>query len=1074
MFRETWLQTKLIPPRLQHQTLLRPRLLKALRESLDYRITIVQASTGYGKSTVLAQLAQQDIPFFWYSVTESDRDPQQFLAHLIAAFQLRLPTLGEIPLAFLREPQPQAVQSTADALINALGASIVKPALLIVDDYHFAACPPVNALADYLIRFLPRDLHTIVSTRGAPQWEHLASWRAHSQVLEIHRGDLAFTREEVEMLFRDKYRVPLAPRDLELLVEKTEGWSTALQLVGQELRAKPQTEVAALLASPESPRGSVEALFTYLARDVLAQLPRELQEWVLQTSILRELDDAVCAALTGVDSQAILEELRERDLFLVMLGDHRYRYQYLFHDFLRTAAWQQDQAAVLGRHRRAAEFFRAAGDLDEAIYHLLRAQEFQEAIPLIEQAGDHILQSGRLETLASWIEALPVETVTTRPLLLFDRGELARLRSRMDEALGWYSQAEGLWRAANDHAGVARARRGQACVYLDTMRAPEAELLLQQALQLDDYADPETQTHLLNMLAENKLNMGRTDQAEQLRQEAAAQREDVPTQDTLSVRVKIRTGRLDEAREILETWARQERGQLHTPRAHRETSLLLALIYAAQGRADDAMASAQEGIALGVQLDSPFISATGEVRLGHAYQLRGELQVSLDCYERAIVAGDRIGIPRVRADALAGMVRSHGLLGDLEAAAGDAAEGVELGRQAGDPWIVAQVQLALGASAVLAHQETKGIQALVEALIGFHTCRDTFGSTAVWMWLALAHWHMNQKERALTFLDEALSGAQPNHYDYLLTTRTLLGWQDPCVVVPLLIETRRREKRAAYAARLLAAMGLDRDPDCGGARHPGYQLRMQTLGPFRVWRGETLVLQSEWQRKKARQLLQLLVTQRQRMIGREEIFELLWRDEAPDAAARDFKVALNALNRVLEPEREPDDPPAFILREETAYHLSRGVDVWIDADEFAQLIARAASTQDLSQAFDLYRRALVLYQDDFLRMDAPYEDWALAERERLQTLYLNTMDRLATGLLERNAPEECQAWCKQILARDRCWEHAYRLMMSAYIAQGNLVQARRVFDDCTRVLREDLGIAPSPATVQIYNQLIAS
>src|SRR5450756_1935093 len=100
---ETILQTKLNPPRPPRSTLVRPRIDALLRDALDYRVTIVQAGTGYGKSTALANLADGTTPLFWYSASEGDADPQQFLAHLIAAFRRGLPALPETPLALLQE-----------------------------------------------------------------------------------------------------------------------------------------------------------------------------------------------------------------------------------------------------------------------------------------------------------------------------------------------------------------------------------------------------------------------------------------------------------------------------------------------------------------------------------------------------------------------------------------------------------------------------------------------------------------------------------------------------------------------------------------------------------------------------------------------------------------------------------------------------------------------------------------------------------------------------------------------------------------------------------------------------------
>lgn len=1056
------LQTKLNPPRLPRTTLARPRLTTLLRDALDYRVTIVQASTGYGKSTALATLADAGVPLFWYSATEGDSDPRQFIAHLIAAFRVGLPTLSDAPSALLSDSDATALQ-ICDTLLNALNDALTTPALLVIDDYHLAASPDVTHLVDHFLVSLPADLHVIVASRYAPNWEHLPTWRARGQVLDIKRDVLAFTPDEIAALFSETYHRPLAPNDVDFLHAQTEGWSIALQLVWQELRAKPHAALADLFAQGRKS----DTLFAYLAHDVLAQQSREVQNFLLQSSVLRELEPNACHALMPqVDVRAILNDLRARDLFIVTLGENHYRYHHLFHDFLRDQALKIDPTAVRERHRCAAEFYQRQENFDEAMYHWLNARAFSDAAALIELIGEKILREGRLDTFASWLDAMPPEQVATRPLLMFYLGELARLRSRFEDALAWHAQAERAWRAANDTSGIVRALRGQALIYLDTVRAPQAEALLQKALRLIDRVDDRVaQARLLELLAENKLNMGKAAEAESLRTQARLLREEGPGEDALSVRVKLRTGHLDEAREILETWAREERGKPHAPRSHRETLLVLALIYAMQGRAEDSRRTAEEGITIGKQLASPFITAVALTRLGHAHQVCGDLRAAMQCYEESIALGDQLMVRRTRAEAMWGMTRAHGFAGDLRTAQRDAAEAIEVTQSAGDAWLIALIQIALGSSFVFARRDREAMPMLSDAIAGMRSCGDKISQAAARLWLALAHWHLHQRDRALAQLDEALSLAQSDRADYLFTTRTLLGMHDPRAIVPLLLEAKRRGKHTAYIARLLASMGL-----ANITVHPGYQLRVQTFGAFRVWRGAEEISAREWTRKKARQLLQLFITQRGRLIEREEIFESLYRDTSADAAARDFKVALNALNNALEPNRG-DAEPAFIVREESAYGLRAGADVWIDAEEFSQLVARAEKSNG-DAALDGYRRALALYHDDYLIAEARYDDWAIAERERLLALYLRAADRLASELLARGAFDESIAWCDKILTRDRCWEHAYRVMMRAYAERGDRVQARRVFEQCVRVLKEELEVEPSAATVEVYKQVV--
>jgi DNA-binding SARP family transcriptional activator len=1080
-------RTKLAPPRAHRRVLPRPALMAKLRDALDYRLTLVQAGTGYGKSTALAALVESEaLPHYvWYSVSEADADPQHFLSYLVEAFRLRLPELSDAPLAMLHEVSadgdPGAWSQVVDVLVNALVEAVHAPLLLILDDYHFTAnSPEVNALGERFIAYLPPDVHVLVSTRTPLHGQALTAWRAKGEVLDLSRDDFVFQPAEIVLLFRDTYGMQLAPDDIALLAHKTEGWPIALQLVWQGLRHNPALRVPDLLmASPGE--GSLGALFDYLANDVVNRQPPEIQTFLHNSAVLRELTPAACAAVTPAaesESAAMLRRLHE----LGQPGQH-YRYHHLFHDFLgeQLAA---DPAAAREQHRRAAEYFRAESDYGEAIYHGLAAQAYPEAAAAIEIAGEAALQAGRLDTVARWIDALPPETLLEHPRLQVYLGDVYRLRSRFDEALRWYVEAERIWRARLTPAGVSQALRGQALVYLDTVQPAQAEHLLQEALRLSDgMADRQAQARLLELLAENKLNMGKPDEAERLRAEAMTLREEGPTEDVLSVRVKLRTGQLDEAQRILETWFEAERreaeqGQVHPPRSHRETVLLLSLIHAFQGRAEPAFTLAQEGIALAEKLSSPFTTAVAHIRLGHAWQLLpadapqvGEMRgggraEAIRCYQVAIALGDQLAVRRMRAEALWGLTRAYGYFGDLESARHAAAEGVEIARAAGDLWIAALIELALGASLVLAGKPAEASEVFIRVLTAFRDCGDSFGRAATRLWLGLAYLDLRQGEHFASCIDDCLTLCEMHGYDSLFLLHTLLGLPDPRRAVPLLIEAQARHRRPAYAARLLAAIGLS-----GIALHPGYQLRVQTLGAFRLWRGEVEVDPREWKRDKARQLFQLFLTRRGRLLQREEITDLFWPTLPSEAADRNFKVALSALNKALEPVRPADAPSAYIAREGSAYFLRPGADLRLDAADFEQACKTGLRPHTPPDAaIHHLQAALHLYGGDYLP-DALYDEWVSAERERLLTLYLRAADRLAGLLLERGQVDESLVVCQAILARDSCWERAYRLMMAAHARQGNRPQALQVYQRCVAALRAELDVSPSPATVALHDRI---
>ncbi len=1105
------LRTRLTPPRPHRRVLPRPQLTARLRDALDARLTIVHAGTGYGKTTALAALKDDAAHLFWLTLDESDRDPQQFLTYLIAAFRLRLPELPEAPLALLGELSNGGVAQPAqviDALINALALCLDAPALLALDDYHIVlASPEVNGLVERLIAFLPPDLHAVISTRQPVAFGSLPTWRARGETLEIGRADLAFRLDEAAELFRETYGMNLAPDELLLLYDKTEGWPIALQVAGQGLRSGAAQSVFDLLAGGVR---SSATLFEYLARELLDRQPPDVAAFLRDTAVLRELTPGACDATRGAASGSaeILVELRNLDLFVVSLGEEaaleeRYRYHHLFHDFL-LAQWSGDAEGLRERHRRAASYFERRGDGDEAITHWLAGQAYEDAADAIEAIGDDAVRAGRLNRLAGWIDALPPSVLAARPRLQALLGDIYRLRNLYDRALAWYGQAEKTWRGRDDAAGISRALRGQASVYLDTVRPAQAENLLQEALRLSDGTpDREARARLLDLMAENKLNLGKPDEAETLRREAEMLRNEAPADDTLSARVKLRTGKLGQARQALSALAEAEgraakaapEGHAGPPRGHRETVLLLSLVEAFMGQGERSHTLAREGISLGERLESPFITAVGHMRLGHALQVsagtgerispaplppplrragRTAYSEAISWYRSAIALGDRIAVRRTRTEAMWGMTRAYGYSGDLDAAARCAAEGIETAVDAGDIWLVGLASLALGASYALAGQSATALESLSAALSAFRNCNDTFGRAATRLWMSLAYLDLGRNGEAgamshfVTSVDALLALCEANGYDFLFTGPSLLGPPDERRLAPLLIEARGRQVHAAYAQRLLGLMGL---PEIKA--HPGYRLTVQALGAFRVWRGNEEIAGREWQRDKARQLFQLLLAERGpnrggRWLQRDQIVERLWPQLAPEAAVRDFKVALNALNKALEPASTAASRAFFFVeREGTAYRLRPEADIWFDAAEFEALCERGLRAPVDEDAL---RAALDLYGGDYLP-DALYDDWAAEPRERLLTLYLRAADRLAEALIERGETAGALDLCGAILARDSCWEHAYRLMMLAYAAQGNRAHALRVYARCVEVLRAELDAPPSAETTRLHRQL---
>ena len=275
------IRTKIIPPPRRARTLARPRVSWSLLQAYEYRLTILQAGAGYGKSTALAELATEAQPLIWYQVSDEDSDPLVLLLHICYAIQHVLPSVADLPLTFIeawdggRGPLPWP--GILDQIINALSQGLAAPTLLVLDDAHqIVNSGEIAPLLDRLIALAPAQLHILLAGRPTLTLPSLARWRARGEVLLLDQSVLTFNLAEITTLFAAHYDVALTAAEADSLLAYTEGWAIALQLIWQNLRTQTMT---ALDIPQRWQAASLDALFDLLAQEVFAGQSREVQQF---------------------------------------------------------------------------------------------------------------------------------------------------------------------------------------------------------------------------------------------------------------------------------------------------------------------------------------------------------------------------------------------------------------------------------------------------------------------------------------------------------------------------------------------------------------------------------------------------------------------------------------------------------------------------------------------------------------------------------------------------------------------------------------------------------------------------
>jgi LuxR family maltose regulon positive regulatory protein len=436
------LETKFHTPLWRSDGVIRPRLSDQLHAGLieQRKLTLVSAPAGYGKTTLITSWLYsftESTRNIWLSLEKSDNEPARFLSYWATAWNRISDFVLENILELLDTPQLPPFQSILDEVINPL-ARLKEPAILVLDDYHIITNSLIHEMLEYFLEHQPHQAHLVIITRSDPPLP-LARLRARRQMVEIRASDLRFTEEEAGHFFNQSMRLVLEEEDIHSLEMRTEGWAVGLQLAALALKNLPDPQNFV-----DTFRGSHRYVLDYLAEEVVHQQRDELREFLIRTSILERFNAESCEALTGFpDSQDLLSELEQANLFLIPLDDDRvwYRYHHLFAEFLRTELSKTETEKL---YKKAALWHEQNDFLSEAVQYAIASGDLELLADVIDRGlkKDAVWSGGNLTLYAGWLDALPLQAFQSRPALSLNASHILYLLGRFDLAEKQIDQAE--------------------------------------------------------------------------------------------------------------------------------------------------------------------------------------------------------------------------------------------------------------------------------------------------------------------------------------------------------------------------------------------------------------------------------------------------------------------------------------------------------------------------------------------------------------------------------------------------------------------------------------------------------
>ena len=1104
MLPQLFLKTKLLPPRLGRQILPRPRLVAQMASNLDGPATIVCANAGCGKTTVVADFVHScPLPYVWYQIDVSDQDLGVFFGYLVYGLRLQHPDFGQAVLSLIRETEDltSKAEQLADVFVNEVVEQIEEKIILVMDDFHHVdKSLPIGAAVDRLLQYLPDVLHIILMSRSMPNLS-VSRLKSKGLVGIIDREALLFVPDEVRRLFDETFHRPLPPDLIDRFYEKTEGWITALQLIQQALQRLPpddQKLFGKAQATAVLQQSEVD-IFDYFAEEVFQAETPEVCLTLGRLSLFERISpEAFEYIFGGEEHRENLRSLARRNVFVERSyesgTEEEYRLHPLFRSFLKR--WLTDKLGAQEErklHNTCADYFASASQWDLALHHYSEASASDAIADLLAQRGRELIELGRFEVIKGAFERVPEDSFAGRERALIARADVAMTEGDYTRALALYEKADRLAEESGNVRVRAESLRGQAYIARYAGEFEQAISLASSAIGLA----PELhflRARCFNIIGLCRLTSYDTSGAIECWRSALAEARRAG--DDRFARIVLHNlglpysmeGDLNEAIHWISQMI-EKRGsdkgesgtQTQAPFPQEAIAHLnLARLKMQQGRLDES----EPHLELALERCRMFNLNTLKVEtlegFGNLYRERGDYSRSLNFYGEAERAYRQAGLSLTDRELLDERAILYMQMGKLQAAERDASTYYEA-RNGGSPPERVTALITRGRIEMTGGRTIPAEGSLVEAAQLAQSSNLRYFEARAATSLARLYWDSDRSEMAFEQLSRAVDLSLRYDYSYWLSREAA---QSPALfraavesgvsseyLRGLIVEKGAGAAVGATGTSLRVAQSsaeefaiLVEQPNC--------DLSIRMLGPTEVDRNPSEPMPEDtWRLSKSLHILCYIASRRNHRAPKDALVEVFWPEADAETIAKNFHPMISHLRKALN--RDQVIKKDFILYRESAYLLNSQYRYQVDVEEFERLLANAREAKrsgNPDSAVSMIEQAIALYRGDFL--EELYYEWVEELKVYYRDLYLEALKELAEYYRQSNKFEDVIRYGLMILQRDPYREAVLCHVMEAYVRIGNRVAAIEQFDRLRKMLRSELGVAPLPATVAIYEALI--
>lgn len=1076
-----FLRTKLLPPRAVADLLARPRLTEALQANLQSPMTLIAADAGCGKTTLIADfIRNQTRPTVWYQLDHTDADPSAFLGYIAQGIRNVVPDFGGTITDYLAEANEDLVrfpERAADLLINEILESVEHPLIVVLDDYHHIGPETVvHRIVDRLLQYSSDLIHLMITTRDLPPLAMMRR-RAQSAAFVINREDLLFTDDEVRGLFRTTLGIELDNEQIDEYRNRTHGWITALQLVRQVAEQELHDgKGAGRLDLIEILKRSEKDIFDYFAEEVFTREEEPVRALLLSISLLDSLPLEVCSLVfPDLRCSAMLPQLATKNVFLTVSGDggsgEEYRLHPLFRDFLLRRLRSEIGKAGLAEERdRIAKIFLSAGMWESAMPLLIKAEKFADAARLVAERGGELISAGAFVTLDSYTAQVPPEYLKMYPDSLLHAAEVSRIQGDMERTAELLHSAIQMFRRNKNKSGEAEALHSLASIERRRGNVAKAFENLDKAEKLSA-AGSTTLLKCLNTRGLCLINEGKWGEAERqfrFALDLAEQQSDRHYQRLIMHNLALPPGFRGDFGEALRWFRRIFRDDENSKQLPQEAigHLNVARLHLYRGEFEATARHLERALDLCQLFNMRSLRPEIFEAYANYYRDCDDAAHAEEYYERAAKAYDEAEIDistRELNEERARFLTRRGETRKARALLEGLVEAREKQANATGLWTarlgIAQIDLIEG--------KLPGLRERVDELRGyFHDRSHHYDEALASLLLAEVLSADGREQDALPHVNRVLELSARFDYDFWLRRE-----MRRC---PKLFATEEIAERlpADLREEIARTPSTEKAKESIGTGSPTLiDLTINVLGPVDIFRDSSKPFAADaWTTRRARDIFCYIATSKHRRAAKEVLIDTFWPDEDLKSVEKNFHPTISHIRKALNSRQTLKQN--FIVFRDGAYQLNHELIYLIDAEEFDRLIADAEAAKrekDNERLRSTLEGAHSLYRSEF--MPGVYEDWAEERRNYYAEQFARVTGALAKLSLAERRLADASKYAAESLKLDPYREDMHRLSMKVFAAQGKAAAAKKHYESLRDLLKQDLGISPSPETRRLAAEL---